>query len=517
MYRLLIADDEQIECQALEHKIRHMIPDIMLLPSVHDGYHLLKCVQEQKPDIAIVDINMPGLSGLEAIEILQMKNIHLKIIINSSYSDFSYAQQAIRLGASDYLLKPGSKEALKNAIHKACQELDMENSQLSDSRKNEELTEALYKVTSEKWILSLIFDDDDQESFELLCEHIPQLRDGGYITVWKVYSSNSASRETFSLQEISTQIQEFCSCIGASHRDMYYLFLPVSEGSPHTAPESIRDLLLFVRNKFSASSIELSVGCSRYLTDISRYSNGIREAQAALCGQKCPGVSLFQYGREPEKTPLFPGLALKAAELLSKNAEEDCFRIIQKAFDNTNLQADFSDLEYLRAQAAILVVDIVWQTDEWLKERGLNFQQPLQWKILSQAQCLPEMKEWILLCIHDCHLQMRQTTQKENIYVQKAIVFIHENYNRDISLEEIAGELGISPFYLSRLFTQSKDFSFIELLTDVRIRRAIRLIREGAMSNREICDQIGYASITYFYRVFKKTTGMTVGEMRHYL
>lgn len=92
MYRLIIADDQPIECRALEHKIKSEFPDIQILPSVYDGIQLLKSVEEHRPDIAIVDINMPGLDGLEAIEILKMKKIDIKVVIHTSYSEFEYAR-----------------------------------------------------------------------------------------------------------------------------------------------------------------------------------------------------------------------------------------------------------------------------------------------------------------------------------------------------------------------------------------------------------------------------------------
>ena len=68
MYRLMIADDQSIECRALEHKIQTEFENIEVLPSARDGIDFLKKAEEFKPDIAIVDINMPGLNGLETIE-----------------------------------------------------------------------------------------------------------------------------------------------------------------------------------------------------------------------------------------------------------------------------------------------------------------------------------------------------------------------------------------------------------------------------------------------------------------
>ena len=98
MYRLMIADDQSIECRALEHKIQTEFENIEVLPSARDGIDFLKKAEEFKPDIAIVDINMPGLNGLETIEILKMRNINMKVIIHTSYSEFDYARKAIQLG-----------------------------------------------------------------------------------------------------------------------------------------------------------------------------------------------------------------------------------------------------------------------------------------------------------------------------------------------------------------------------------------------------------------------------------
>ena len=77
--------------------------------------------------------------------------------------------------------------------------------------------------------------------------------------------------------------------------------------------------------------------------------------------------------------------------------------------------------------------------------------------------------------------------------------------------------MGSALFILSRLLTQQLDKSFVELLTDARVDHAIRLIREEDYIVKDIGARVGYFSPTYFYKVFKKNTGMTVGEMRRLL
>ena len=99
----------------------------------------------------------------------------------------------------------------------------------------------------------------------------------------------------------------------------------------------------------------------------------------------------------------------------------------------------------------------------------------------------------------------------------KAFIYVKKMYTQDISLEDIAEQVGISPFYLSRLLKQELNETFVEILTKVRIAQALNLLQDNKKTIREIVEAVGYNNTTYFYKVFKKQTGMTVGEVRHYL
>jgi len=99
-------------------------------------------------------------------------------------------------------------------------------------------------------------------------------------------------------------------------------------------------------------------------------------------------------------------------------------------------------------------------------------------------------------------------------YVQYAIRYIDTHYQEDISLDMVAAKIGISPFYLSRLIKQIKGIAFVEYLTDVRIRKAKEIALETELPIAEIAFKCGYSNISYFYKVFKKATGETIGEYR---
>ena len=115
MYNLLIADDESIECRALEHKIHDMFPQISLLPCVYDGLSLLKTVQNKHPDIAIVDINMPGTDGLEVCKRIR-DHISCPILFLTARIEDTDKVNGFAVGGDDYIVKPFSLMELEARV-----------------------------------------------------------------------------------------------------------------------------------------------------------------------------------------------------------------------------------------------------------------------------------------------------------------------------------------------------------------------------------------------------------------
>ena len=97
---------------------------------------------------------------------------------------------------------------------------------------------------------------------------------------------------------------------------------------------------------------------------------------------------------------------------------------------------------------------------------------------------------------------------------REALSALREHADGDISLDTVAGCIGISPSYLSRLFSTEQGRSFVECLTELRIRAAVELACETRLSIREIAQRTGYSNVTYFCRVFKRHAGCTITELR---
>ena len=299
MYNLLIADDESIECRALEHKIHDMFPQISLLPCVYDGLSLLRTVQDKHPDIAIVDINMPGINGLEAIEFLRMHEINLKIIINTSYSDFNYVQKALQLGASDYLLKPGSRQALKDALIKVMKLIDQEKSSLEEKRAGKQLVGNLKHVAEEKWLLSLLLGSQDMKCLQLLKDNNPSLVNGGYFTAWKKRKNDdeppiSAIEINDWKFQLISQLAEYSHLFSVIYNDVLYCF-HFTDSFDHISEKQMSHMLNHICEKFYRQNKRIVVGCSRKKENPEQFVSGILEAKSAMDANHTDSAALFQY------------------------------------------------------------------------------------------------------------------------------------------------------------------------------------------------------------------------------
>lgn len=123
MLRIIIIDDNKIVVTSLVQSIEWASFNCEVVGTAFDGSEGLKLVQHFSPDIVITDIRMPGFDGLEMIQMLRAVNTSSHFIILTGYSDFSYAQTAIRLGVNDFILKPVINDELIASIKKIAEKI----------------------------------------------------------------------------------------------------------------------------------------------------------------------------------------------------------------------------------------------------------------------------------------------------------------------------------------------------------------------------------------------------------
>lgn len=127
MYRLLIADDEPLEREGLESMVERSMPGTFQIIHASNGRMAIEFAEEYRPQIAIMDINMPGIGGLEALREMKRRLPDTRFIVVTAYDYFTYAQEALSLGAKEYILKPAKREQVIGVIERLMKEIEQEN------------------------------------------------------------------------------------------------------------------------------------------------------------------------------------------------------------------------------------------------------------------------------------------------------------------------------------------------------------------------------------------------------
>lgn len=136
MYKILLVDDEQIICDSIKSKINRIHHEaIDQVEVAYNPKEAIKKAQRMKPDIMIVDMKMPMMTGIELIQELRQKGVESRFMILSGHDEYEYIRKAFKLGAYDYLLKPISIIDLKERLNSIIEGMDKEEKKELDDQK----------------------------------------------------------------------------------------------------------------------------------------------------------------------------------------------------------------------------------------------------------------------------------------------------------------------------------------------------------------------------------------------
>lgn len=136
MVQVIIADDEIIEIEYLKKMFQKHLEEFQIVGTAFDGEGLLRLAEETKPDVIILDICMPGKSGLEAANELKLRFPDTSIILNTAFAEFEFARKAIEYQLDAYLLKPASEEMIIDTIKNCLKKKKKEEKQKRPGNQN---------------------------------------------------------------------------------------------------------------------------------------------------------------------------------------------------------------------------------------------------------------------------------------------------------------------------------------------------------------------------------------------
>lgn len=526
MYRILLADDEGIMLNSLKHIIESNFGSECEIVCVKTGRGVIEQAESFRPDIAFVDIQMPGLNGIQAIKEIRQTNKTMMIIIISAYDKFGYAQEALNLGVMDYLTKPVNKKVILDVCMKAMHKVDDIRQKRSDDLKIKEKLEIVVPMIESGFIYNILQDDTEiyQERYKEMLNITEQYctvivlefgdsEEKGIMTN-AVGVSVKASRFYPKLRET---VRDYFECIiGSVMGNRVVICIPV-ENETLKYEERV-EIITRTRNMVHKlesridSRFRAGIGTVKPLEEARESYN---EALTALRESDSHVVHFRDLPSYKEYEGEYPvNLENKYYQYGIKADTEGAVRCAGELFDwmLKNYPDSREDIE-------IKVLELVMQLEyRGFQKGGMKYgfhYRHNYMKEVQEAAGYEEIRRWFQEKTRQMCESMGSLRAKESeSLVSKVKNYIDENYQKEITLDEAARMVDVSPYYLSRLFKQETGKTFIEYLTSARMKQARLLLSDPKYSIKEVCILSGYSDPNYFSRIFKKYEGVTPSEYR---
>lgn len=509
--KILIVDDEQIMRNGLRVTVDWESYGFEIIDAVANGKRAIQvCEEKAVPDIVITDIRMPVMDGLELTKELTTRYPHTKIIIISAYDDFKYAQQAIGLGASEYILKADLDcDALLAVLIKMKEQIEQQRSAEKEQQKVNGLMEQLQDNFLLRLLSTPCYEGDVQRKIrELDMELLPE--NLYMIQFW----SDIRDRE-----EIKVILERSGLHHGywlASSKNHYILIANGDEkqekGRIPAGLEQIRELCggniycsgpfdgfgqIYMKNKDMRPVMEFYNFYDR--KGVFYYKDGMPEA-----GE-------LNYSRNlSEFLLLLEGNYLKEARQLIIEILMDFANKMYNPEDIYELTGILCDMAREKAKEIYRLSCCAEEIPHWEGSDGMMIKQRIRrYKKLVE---LTEASEGYFRSLFD---YMEKYLYHYDKIVSQAVRYMNGHLEEDISLKAVADVIYCSAPYLSSLFKKETGVNFSEYLVNMRIRRAQNLLLSTKLPVSEIAQKVGIANCSYFIRVFARITGVTPVKYRN--
>ena len=519
-YKVFFVEDEIVTREGIRDNVDWKGHGFEFCGEASDGELALPLLQTVKPDVLITDIRMPFMDGLQLSQIVRDRMPATKIIILSGHDEFEYAQKAIKLGVSEYLLKPVSVQDLHNVLQKIASELEQERGEQQALQRLRDQVEENRAALRERFLLKLVTGvasstEAIEKSQMLGIDFVAQCY---LVVVIRIEPLNSSEPTDY---QRCQAVQQLVSDIVANNPDVFLLPKDIDElvlvlkgSSPENLHEE-RDLLLArIKPAVAQMQSKLAVGSGppqNRITDICRsFIDATDDLQTLMSWRRAGLNSGFDNAR-----------LLR----VNKSAVEDYLRFGAvegfSAFFETFIRPLGENA--LRSSVArdYILTDIVLTTARFVDQLGGNVAQVIPEldnieTVLPRVETVEQLEEQAREVLVGALVFRDRRRNNQHAGVIKLAQEYIDRYHMDpnMALNGVAAQVNLSPCHFSAVFSQETGQTFKAYLTEIRIKKAKELLRTTTMKAFEICYQIGYNDPHYFSHVFRKHTGLTPIEFR---
>ena len=525
MLKVIIADDEARVCSLIHILIDWDALGLELAGTASNGVEALELLDRERADILITDIRMPGLSGLELIERAKAVAPKLEIVIISGYAHFEYAQQAIRFGVSDYLLKPINQQQINDTLMKLaarCRDSRSIDSEMEVLRKSSEadarqlqsrlmqdllsgaLTQTDPKALWEKYRFR-----PDAECFQLVLLQIDYDEADVSSAALRIVEDKAAST-------CRRELAEACPVllIQASEGPGVLLL-----GFPARNREEVRKLLRKCLHHLCAyvemyGSIDFSMAVSPVFSDVRQLGAAFQSTRAILAERLVCGTGRILDTLPPLSSWKTDGALKPYRQALNDLPQSQSGEAIARELDLLEEKAcGWQDIRGEDVYDLILTAARLLHQQPQVED-GIEKSRQFAGRIAHIGKMKQLFSALKSLVAEETKRMIERQRSVNTRPIRQAQDYVQRHYRESITLEKVCEEVGFSVSYFSSLYKKETGENFLHYLTRVRIDRARDLLVHTSLPVSEICALVGYSDLKHFTQTFRKETELSPGQYR---
>lgn len=502
--KILIVEDEIRIREGIEKLLSKLDADLEIAGESEDGKEGLELTRKLKPDIIITDIRMPGMDGLEMLTKIAEEGLGAKAVVLSAYSEFEYARSAMKLGVTEYLLKPISyndfAQAIENVMHQVEKDRQEKPPQIGTIEQIfHALIDGRMEINEEvAAYLKNNYSIEESQPFVIVCAYLGT----DYETV--LGKTKAYFQHAFS---VYTSLS-YCM-IEELYRNSLVIILYHYKDAHDLERWMQYQILKHSMTKLSVGWIETSGinGLKEAFDRLYPYMdwNISLNSEVMISYPKITDVQTFSCSY-PMELETRVKLAVCSADW---DNVESAVREFHESFQDGKI--------YLPKEIKECYVRFLWAIIGMAKEMGCLEHRDLEQKKLLGMIMNAKMREELIQAASFLLENIRKEQEEENVThltVKRVKSLIHEFYGSGITLDEIGGKLNLTPEYLGTLFHKEMGITFSNYMKNYRINKARELLCSTQLKLYEIARQVGYSDPKYFSKVFKEVTGQLPGEYR---
>ena len=532
MIRILIVEDDALFRKKIRTLLDWELMGFTICGDCINGKEALEKMKTYAPDIILTDISMSQMNGIEMIRIVRKEYPGIRIIVLSSYDNFDFVKEAMKLGADDYVLKYNLDSEMDQFLH------------ILEETKKKILTPGIDSDSNGDNSKSLVLDaymtrvlkgyvTSDNEIERQLRQLLVYFPFGRYM-VAVLYARSALAISDIEKEKVGTEnttsehltfFRKLVSGLARPGSSQRFVFMPDEAVAVCAfnmknifSKNRMQDTVKSALSDLFKNEMDFCIGVSEPVEGIAALANGYDEGcKAADATFLYARQDITFYDPQLMQSELQPELRKMADKIAEALRDGEQITVTQKIKELVH----FLYCEKVNfAQIASLCEELTGQLEKWSWKYSIPLEEITRYrhipaKLLCKSYSQTVFEQYLQNCYARALDFSHISIETNNIHVKDAIKYINTHYPELMGLTDVARALELNENYLSNLFKQETGMRFVGYLNEVRLHHAKILLADGSLKMYEIARKCGFQSATYFCRLLKEKTGISFTEYRN--